>query len=509
MSDIAPLLAGGIALLLGIVAGYFIRQFLASRTASSVEGKVKARLSEAEEKARNVILEAEKKSADILAQSKLDEREVRSKLEKLEERILDKEEELDKRLTALDGERKKLDGEAERVKSIERGAEELRSHLVSELERTARLSESEAREKVIGEVKEKYRQELAELMQKLEKEKTEWLEKRGLEIITTAVQRYARSHVAEITTSVFNLPNEEFKGKIIGREGRNIRTLERETGVEFIVDETPDAIIISSFDPMRREIARLALEKLIKDGRIQPAKIEEKVEEAKQEINKRLYEIGEGAAYELGIYDLPREIIQLLGRLHFRTSFGQNVLTHSIEMAYVSAMIAAELGADVEIAKRGALVHDIGKAIDHDVEGTHVELGRKILKKYGLDERVIRAMESHHEEYPFSTPESFIVTAADVLSAARPGARRGTVENYFKRLEDLEKIASSFSGVKNAYAVSAGRELRIFVVPEKIDDFGMLQLARDIATKIQSELKYPGEIKVNVIRESRAVEYAR
>ena len=299
------------------------------------------------------------------------------------------------------------------------------------------------------------------------------------------------------------------KGKIIGREGRNIRTIERLTGVELVIDETPETIIISSFDPMRREIAKLALQKLIKDGRIQPAKIEEKVEEAKNEIENRIYELGEEAAYEVGIYDLPKEIIQLLGRLSFRTSFGQSVLTHSIEMAHLAGMIAAELGADVEIAKRGALLHDIGKAIDHEVPGTHVELGRKILKKYGVDEGVIKAMESHHEEYPFSTPESFIVAAADVLSAARPGARRGTLESYIKRLEDLEKIATSFPGVKQAYAVSAGRELRVFVVPEQIDDFRALQLARDIASKIESELKFPGEIKVNVIREMRAVEYAR
>ncbi|MDP1689102.1 MAG: ribonuclease Y [bacterium] len=507
--DIITLVSGVVALLIGIAVGYVIRQSLASKSVSSVEGKIKTRLKEAEEKSLTLILEAEKKSADILAQSKNDERDVRNKLEKLEERIINKEEDLNKRINNLEGEQKKLGIEAERIKKAEHEIEELKNRAVTELAKVAKLSESEAREKIISEIREKYRIELAELMQKLEKEKADNLEKKGLDIITTAVQRYARSHISELTTSVFNLPSEEFKGKIIGREGRNIRALERETGVEFIVDETPDAIIISSFDPLRREIAKLALEKLVADGRIQPAKIEEKVEEARQEINKRMHEIGEAAAFELGIYDLPKEIIQLLGRLHFRTSFGQNVLTHSIEMAYISGMLAAELGANVEIAKKGALVHDIGKAIDHDVEGTHVELGRKILKKYGIDEKIIQAMESHHEEYPFSTPESYIVTAADVLSAARPGARRGTSENYFKRLEDLEKIASSFAGVKTSYAIAAGRELRIFVIPEKIDDFGMLQLARDIALKVQSELKYPGEIKVNVIRESRAVEYAR
>ena len=307
----------------------------------------------------------------------------------------------------------------------------------------------------------------------------------------------------------FNLPSDEMKGRIIGKEGRNIKTIERMTGCEIIIDETPETIIISSFDPLRREIARLALAKLVKDGRIQPAKIEERVEEAKAEIEKRMYEIGEEAAYETGIFDLPKEIIHLLGRLNFRTSFGQNVLTHSIEMAHLAGMIAAELGADVEVAKKGALLHDIGKAIDHEVEGTHVELGRKILSKYGVSDPVIKAMESHHDDYPFSTPESFIVAAVDALSAARPGARRGTLEHYIKRLDDLEKIANSFDGVEQAYAVSAGRELRIFVIPEKIDDFGALQLARDIANKIKSDLNYPGEIKVNVIRETRAVEYAK
>jgi ribonucrease Y len=299
------------------------------------------------------------------------------------------------------------------------------------------------------------------------------------------------------------------KGKIIGREGRNIRALERATGVEFIIDETPDSVVISSFDPFRREVARLSLEKLIKDGRIQPAKIEEKVEESKQELNKRAAELGEEAAMEVGVYDLPKEIIQLVGRLHFRTSYGQNVLLHSIEMAHLAGMIAGELNLKVEIAKKGALLHDIGKAIDHEVEGTHVELGRKLLKKYNIDESIIEAMQSHHDDYPYASSEAYVVTAVDILSAARPGARRDNLENYIKRLKDLEKIAEDFAGVKNAYALSAGRELRIFVTPEKVDDFKALELARQIANRIQSELKYPGEIKVNVIREMRAVEYAK
>ena len=324
-----------------------------------------------------------------------------------------------------------------------------------------------------------------------------------------AMQRLARTHAAETTTSIFNLEDEELKGKIIGREGRNIRALERETGAEFIIDETPGAIVISSFDPVRREIARLALEKLVKDGRIQPAKIEEKVEEAKTEVNKIMAERGEEAAHEIGVYNLPKEIVQLLGRLHFRTSYGQNVLAHSVECAHLAGMIATELNLNVETAKLGALLHDIGKAIDQEVGGSHVEVGQRILRKFGVKDEIIKAMEAHHEEYPFSSSESYVVAAADALSASRPGARRDTLENYLKRLENLEKIAKEFEGIKNAYAISAGRELRVFVVPEKIDDFGALQLARDIAVRIESELKYPGEIKVNVIREMRAVEYAR
>lgn len=492
----------GVLTLLGVGIGYAIRHTIGARSVRSAEQKLKSQLEEAKNQAREIVLEAKDKAVSVLEESKKEERERKLALERQEERLLKKEE-------FFEHEKKQLSEEAKKLESEKNKLGELRGELTSKLERIAGLSTEEAKTKLFKELEEQYKVDLTKSIQKLERELQESAEKRGLEILTTAVQRYARSHVSEMTTSVFPLPSEDLKGKIIGREGRNIRALERATGAEFIVDEVPDAIVISSFDPARREVARLALEKLVKDGRIQPAKIEEKTEEARAELNKRMLEIGEAAAHELGIYDLPKEICQLVGRLHFRTSFGQNVLLHSIEMAYISAAMAAELGADVEIAKKGALLHDIGKAIDHDVEGTHVELGRKILKKYGIDERVIRAMESHHEEYPFSTPESYIVTAADVLSAARPGARRGTVENYIKRLGDLEKIAGEFPGVKNAYAISAGRELRVFVVPEQIDDFGALQLAKNIATKIETDLKYPGEIKVNVIREMRAVEYAR
>jgi len=493
----------------GIVIGYYLRLLLASQKANSVEQKLKIQIDEAKNEAKEILVESKNKVAEALDEIKKEERSRQQQFDKIEERLHNKEESIEKHAQEVRSRESAVQSEAKKVEEITAEAEVVRKKAMEELEKVSGLSRETARENLLSEIKHEYKDEIIQTIQKFEKEKAEELEKKGLDIITTALHRYSRSHVAELTTTAFTLPNEDLKGKIIGREGRNIRTLERLTGVEVIVDETPEAIIFSSFDPLRREIAKVALEKLIKDGRIQPAKIEEKVEEAKAELTKRMQEIGEQAALEIGIMDFPKEILQLLGRLHFRTSYGQNVLVHSVEMAYIAGMLAAELGANIEVAKRGALVHDIGKAISHEVEGTHVELGRKILKKYGIDEQVILAMESHHEEYPFATPEAFIVTAADVLSAARPGARRDTVENYLKRLEELEKIVNTFDGVKNVYALSAGREIRVFVTPEKIDDFGALQMAKDIAAKVQSEMKYPGEIKVNVIREMRATEYAR
>ncbi|MEK7193965.1 MAG: ribonuclease Y [Patescibacteria group bacterium] len=501
----------GALITLGIIVGWFVRQLIAARQANSIEQKIRRQLEEAKSKSKELILEAQEKAAELLEEAKKEERERKSQIDRLEERLLKKEEFLEKQAIDLKSQNERVDNEIEKLKSAKARIDELKQKTESEIERIAGMTTDQARDRLLKDIQEKYRQELLSTLQKLEKEKKEEIEKKSIEIITTAIQRFARSHVAEITTTVFHLPDEDLKGKIIGREGRNIRTLERLTGTELLIDETPDSIVISSFDPLRREITRLALDKLIKDGRIQPVKIEEKVEEAKQEIGKLMIEKGETAAYEVGIYNLPKEIIHLLGKLHFRTSYGQNVLMHSVETAHLAGMMAAEIGGsiNVEIAKKGALLHDIGKAIDHEVGGNHVDLGQRILRKYEIEEGVIKAMEAHHEEYPFSTPESYVVAAADALSAARPGARQDSLENYIKRLEDLEAIASSFEGVKNAYAVSAGRELRIFVVPEKIDDFGALQLARNIATKIESDLKYPGEIKVNVIRELRAVEYAR
>src|SRR3972149_1680836 len=503
-----PLVVVGIAIV-AIAAGYFIRYTIGARRINSLENKLQEDLRKAKNKAQDIVLEAKNKAVELLDEAKEEEKERKASLDRLEERFLKKDEEFGRKEDEFRKERERLEKQTQELAESANEIEKIRERATEALAEAAGLTKEEAKQKLLTEIQNEHREELAKTIANLARERNEEVEKKSVEIITAAMQRYSRSHVSELTTSVFTLPSEDLKGKIIGREGRNIRTLERMTGTEFIIDETPESIIISSFDPLRREIARLTLQKLIKDGRIQPAKIEEKVEEAKSEIEQRMQEIGEEAAQEIGVYDFPKEIVQLLGRLNFRTSFGQNVLTHSIEMAHLAGMIAAELGANVDVAKKGALLHDIGKAIDHEVPGTHVELGRKILKKYGIDTAVIAAMESHHEEYPFSTPESFIVAAVDALSAARPGARRGTLESYVKRLEDLERIAMEFKGVKQAYAVSAGRELRVFVVPEQIDDFMALQLARDVAAKIQSELKYPGEIKVNVIREVRAVEYAR
>jgi ribonuclease Y len=498
-----------IGIVVGAVLGFVFYQSKVDREIESLAHKTREKLKESEEKAKEIILEAKEKAASILAEAQKEERDRKNQIASMEARLLRREELLDQKLSQITETENQLKTKEAELKKNEEEIQKLKLEEEKRLEEISGLSAEKAKEELISRIKEKNKEELKQILEKFYKEQRDEVEKKAVEVITTALQRYARSNISEITTTIFPINNEDIKGKIIGREGRNIRTIERLTGVELIIDETPDSIVISSYDPYRRELANLALQKLIKDGRIQPAKIEEKVEEARQELDKRIIEIGEAAAMDVGVYDLPRELIQILGRLHFRTSYGQNVLEHSIEMAHIAGMIAAELGLRIDVAKKGALLHDIGKAIDHEVEGNHLELGIKLLRKYGVDEQVILAMQSHHDTYPYEIPEAYVVSAADAISAARPGARRDTLENYIKRLSDLEKIATSFPGVKQAYAISAGRELRVFVTPEKIDDFGALELARAIANRIQTELKYPGEIKVNVIRETRAVEYAR
>lgn len=495
--------------LAGVAVGYALRFFLAKRKGTSLERRIAEDLEAAQAKAKEIVVAAKDKAASLLVEAQKEERERREELRRLEERFQKKEDALAEERRAIDREAERLPQEFERAKALEAEARALQEKVVKELERLTGLSREDARTELFRELEEVYRKDLGETIARLERERRGEIEKKSLDIITSAIQRYARDHVADVTTTAVELPNEEIKGKIIGREGRNIRTFERLTGVEVIIDETPESLVLSSFDPLRRELAQMALEKLIKDGRIQPAKIEEKVEEARGELDERVRKMGEEAAEEVGVLDLPKEILMLLGRLNYRTSYGQNVLQHSIEMAHIAGMMASELGVNVAVTKKAALLHDIGKALSHEVEGSHVDLGRKLLKKYGIDEGVIKAVEAHHEEYPFSSPESYIVAAADAISAARPGARRDTLEKYLRRLEELEKVVMSFEGVKQAYAVSAGREVRVFVVPEKIDDFGALELAKRIASKIQSDVQYPGEIKVTVVREVKAVEYAR
>lgn len=508
LGEISPLLAGGL-IILGVVIGYSIRRFLASVRQGSLEKKVREELESAKRDSQDIVLKAKEKAASLLSEIQEDERERKKETRRLEERLLQREDRLEKSRKDVESKTAECEDRVEGLKNKEEEISNLNNKIISELEKVAGLKLEEARDRLFKELENEYREETTQKIIELEREKREKIEKKGLEIITSVIQRYARDNVGDITTSIVSLPNEDIKGKIIGREGRNIRTFERLTGVEVIVDEAPESILLSSYDPLRRELARIALEKLIKDGRIQPVKIEEKVEEAREELEGQISKAGEEAAYEVGILDLPKEIVHILGKLKYRTSYGQNVLAHSVEMTHIAGMIAAELGLNVEITKKAALLHDIGKAIDHDVEGTHVELGRKILKKYGIKEEVIRGMEAHHEEFPFSSPESYVVAAADAISAGRPGARRDTLEKYLKRLEEIEKVANSFEGVQKSYAVSAGREVRVFVVPEKIDDFGALQMAKKISNKIKSDVQYPGEIKVTVIREMRAVEYAR
>jgi len=493
----------------GLTAGYLIRQLIASVRVSQAESKAQALLADSKSKSQDILIEAKNKAIKVLEDAKKEEKERNVQLARIENILTRKEGELEQKEKELGTERENLKSKAIELVSVKTSLEQDRQKQVEELERISRLKQDEAKQELINKVEEEYKNEFYEKLIKLERQNREELDKKAREILTTAIQRYSSSHIADATTTVVSLPSDEVKGKIIGKEGRNIKTIERLTGVDIIIDDTPEALVVSGFDPVRRQIAKLAIDKLIADGRIHPAKIEETVEKAHNEINEKIKEAGEAALFEIGAGAVDPKLVYLLGRLAFRTSFGQNVLLHSIEMAHVAGMLAAELGADVAVAKKGALFHDIGKAVDHEVQGTHVEIGRKILQKFGMDAKVILAMEAHHEEYPYATLESRIVQTADAISGARPGARRDTVEIYLKRLEDLERIAGSFEGVEKSYAIQAGRELRIFVTPMKIDDLGAIKLAKDISRKIEEEMKYPGEIKVNVIRETRAIEYAR
>ena len=495
--------------LIGAVVGYVFRWLLLLARKGSIEVEIKQILLDAREDAKKITSAAEEEAKQKIASVEAEWKEKEDKITRAEERVFKREESLDKKQQELDQEIAGAKSRIEEIKTIKERAEALVLERAEELAQVAGLSKEAALEQLHVELAREADEDLMMRAAKLERDGMEKLERRAKEILTTAIHRFGNSVASDTMATAVTIPNDDIKGKIIGKEGRNIKAFERATGCEVIIDDTPGSIVLSSYDPLRRAVARMALENLILDGRIQPAKIEEIVEKAKAEVNKIIKEKAEAAAFETGVLNLDPRLLMILGRLYFRTSFGQSVLQHSTEMAHVAGMIAEELGANVQIAKAGALLHDIGKALDHEVQGTHVEIGRRILQKFGVSEEVVKAMQAHHEEYPYETVESIIVQVADAISGGRPGARRDSVENYLKRLADIEEIATSFPGVEKCYAISAGREVRVFVKPDEMSDFAARELARNIALRIEGELKYPGEIKVTVIRETRAIEFAR
>jgi len=501
------LLAGTGAL--GIAIGYTFRWLWGLAQKSSLETEVKQLLLNAREEAQRITASAEKKSADVLAAIETEQKEKEEKFSRQEDRLFKREETLDKRSGELEAEVVALKARIEEIKRLREKAEALISERTNALAKVAGKTKEEAVAQLMSELEREYAEDFSIRLQKLDREGAEKLDRRAKDILTTAIHRLGSAVNTDTLATAVTIPNDDIKGKIIGREGRNIKAFERATGVEVIVDDTPGTIVLSSFDPIRRAVARVALENLITDGRIQPAKIEEIVEKARTEIAKVVKEKGEQAAFDAGVHNLDPKLLQILGRMHFRTSYGQNVLQHSVEMAHISGMLAEELGANVQVARTGALLHDIGKALDHDVQGTHVEIGRRVLQKFNVDEAVIKAMQAHHGEYPYETPEAYIVQVADSISGGRPGARRDSVEQYIKRLADIEQIANSFEGVEKSFAISAGREVRVFVKPDVVNDLEAREIARNIALRIESELKYPGEVKVIALRETRAIEFAR
>jgi ribonuclease Y len=503
------ILLAGLAGLFGVCVGYFLRLIISLGKKGSVELDIRRMMLEAEEKAKKIIIEAETKSVEIMKEIKQEVKDKDEKYKVTEERLIKKEGLLDQRQVDIDKEVENLKQKVVEIKEIKDRADKLEAQKTTELLTITKMSEEEAKKSLFDSIEKKYETDTLDKIRKLEDNGEKRLESKARDILTSSIQRLSTSVAPDVMSTIITIPSDEMKGKIIGKEGKNIKAFERVTGVEVLVDDTPGIITISSFDPIRRQVARIALENLLLDGRIQPAKIEKTVEKAQQDINKIIKEKGEQAAYECGVVNLDPRVIAILGRLYFRTSYGQNVLQHSVEMAYIARMIAEEVGANVQVAVTAALVHDIGKALTHEVAGTHVEIGRRILQKFGVSEDIIKAMQSHHEEYPYESIESEIVKTADNISGGRPGARSDSVENYIKRLTDLEAITNSFEGVEKSYALAAGREIRVFVTPEKISDLQAHELARNIADKIETELKYPGEVKIMVIRETRVIEYAR
>ncbi len=509
MNQLILLGVGIIALILGSILGYYARQSIARKQKGTIEAKLQKKSQQAKKEAEEIISQAQEKANKILSKSQEETDERRKELLKTERLLFRREHILEKKISNFEEKEREFEEKLKKLKEIKERLERAKGEIEKNLEKVSGLSKREAKEELFKEVEKEHQRELFEQMKKLKQEGKEALNKKAQEILALAIQKYALPQAQELTTTTVSLPSDEIKGRIIGKEGRNIKAFEKLTGVEVVVDDTPEAVIISAFNPIRRQIAKVALEKLIQDGRIQPARIEETIEKAKEEVENQIEEFGKNALYETGIVDLPSKIVKLLGRLYFRTSYGQNVLLHSIEVSHLAAVLAEELGADVKTAKKAGLLHDIGKAVDREIEGSHVDIGIKILEKFEQPQEIIDAMKAHHEEYEAESLEAILVKVADQISGARPGARKDTVENYLKRLEELEKIALSFEGVEKAYAIQAGREVRIFVHPEEVGDLEAYKLAKDIAGRIQQEVNYPGEIKVNVIRETRVIEYAR
>jgi ribonuclease Y len=506
-------LVGFIALALGLLVGYIVRKTVGEKAIGSAEQKARNLILDAENKSetikKEITIEAKEEAHKMRNEIEREVRERRAEIQRSEKRLIQKEETLDRKIDNLE---KKEESITQKEQSLIEKQNELDGFIekqIQELERISGYTVDDAKQILLASIEKDIRVEASVMIKDIELKAKEEADKKAKEIITGAIQRCAADHVAESTVSVVALPNDEMKGRIIGREGRNIRAIETLTGIDLIIDDTPEAVILSGFDPVKREIARIALEKLIVDGRIHPARIEEMVEKAEKEVNAIIKEAGEQATFEIGIHNFHPELIKLLGRLKYRTSYGQNVLNHSIEVAHLAGLMASELGMDSKLAKRAGLLHDIGKALDHEIEGTHVDIGIDVLRKYKESEAVVNGMAAHHGDYEPKSLEAVLIAAADALSAARPGARRETLESYIKRLQKLEEIATTTPGVDKAYAIQAGREIRIVAKPEEIKDEEIVFLAREISKKIESELEYPGQIKVNVVRETRAIDYAK